>query len=65
MIELVHPLFKVDDCLIPMEVDTGASMSLMSEHTFRRLWPRRSLVTTGVTLVLTQKNLSQSKESVM
>ena len=41
---------KVDDCLIPMEVDTGASMSLMSEHTFRRLWPRRSLVTTGVTL---------------
>lgn len=34
---------KVDDCLITMEVNTGASLSLMAEATFRRLWPSRSL----------------------
>ena len=30
---------KVDDCLISMEVDTGASLSLMSYSTFNGLWP--------------------------
>ena len=40
----------VDDCLISMEVDTGASMSLMSDATFNKLWPGRSLSTTSVRL---------------
>ena len=30
----------VDDCLVNMEVDTGASMSIMAETTYRRLWPQ-------------------------
>ena len=33
-----------------MEVDTGASMSIMSESTFKELWPGRSLHTTDVRL---------------
>ena len=41
---------KVDDCLINMEVDTGASLSLMSNSTFQGLWPGRSLDTTQVRL---------------
>ena len=41
---------KVDDCLIPMEVDTGASVSLMSHATFTGLWPGRSLESTSVRL---------------
>ena len=49
---------KVDDCLISMEVDTGASMSLMSETTFKSLWPGRSLQSTEVRLC------SYSKESI-
>ena len=40
----------VDDCLIKMEVDTGASVSLMSETLFTELWPGRSLESTGVRL---------------
>ena len=32
----------MDDCIIPIEVDTGASMSLMSESIFGMLWPGRS-----------------------
>ena len=34
---------KLDDCLVGMEVDTGASNSLMSERTFNKLWPGRTL----------------------
>ena len=30
---------KLDDCLVAMEVDTGASVSIMSEATFGELWP--------------------------
>lgn len=33
-----------------MEVDAGASMSLMSEFNYRRLWPRRSLSPSEVRL---------------
>ena len=40
----------VDDCLITMEVDTGASMSIMAENTFNKLWPRRGLDSTNVKL---------------
>lgn len=41
---------QVDDCIIPMEGDTGAAMSLMSESTFGRLWPGRDLSSTDVRL---------------
>ena len=34
---------KFDECLVVMEVDTGASMSLISETTFRGLWSGRVL----------------------
>ena len=40
----------VDDCLVSMEVDTGASMSIMGETTFNKLWPGRGLDITDVTL---------------
>ena len=39
---------QLDDCQISMEIDTGAAVSLMSEKSFRHLWPRRSLTTTEV-----------------
>ena len=38
------------NCSVPMEVDTGASMSIMSEATYYKLWPRRSLSTTHIRL---------------
>ena len=41
---------RVDDCLINIELDTGASMSIMSEHTFKGLWPGRSVLSTDVRL---------------
>ena len=34
---------KLDDCLVAMEVDTGASVSIMSKATFGELWPGRIL----------------------
>ena len=40
----------VDDCLISMEVDTGAALSLVSESTFRKLWPGKRLLTSRVRL---------------
>lgn len=50
----VHPPIqvkvKVDDCLITMGVDTGAAASLMSETTFKALWPKRGWHTTDVRL---------------
>ncbi len=33
-----------------MEIDTGASLSVMSEQEFRNLWPERPLVAIDVTL---------------
>ncbi len=48
------PAIKVqvdlDDCIVPMEVDTGASVSIMAEATYRKLWPRRSLGTSKARL---------------
>ena len=41
---------NIDGCLISMEVDTGASTSVMSETQFRELWPGRSLESTKVRL---------------
>lgn len=34
---------EVDKISIPMEVDTGASVAIMSENAYHKLWPRRSL----------------------
>ena len=34
---------QVDGVPIQMEIDTGSSLSLISESTFRRLWPNRTL----------------------
>ena len=34
---------KLDDCVVNMEVDTGAAMSPMSQTTFQGLWPGRGL----------------------
>ena len=39
------------NCSVPMEVDTGASMSIMSEATYYKLWPRRSQSTTHIRLL--------------
>ena len=39
----IHVQVKVDDCVVNMEVDTGAAMSLMSQTTFQGLWPGRDL----------------------
>ena len=41
---------KVDDCIVPMEVDTGASLSLMSHSKIQELWSGRSLLPTKVRL---------------
>ena len=49
---------EVDNCLVTMEIDTGASMTLMSENIFNRLWPGRSLSTTKIRLC------SYSKEPI-
>ena len=49
---------KVDNCPITMEVDTGASLSLMSYNTFGGVWPGRSLESTDVRL------LTYSKEPI-
>ena len=32
-----------------MEVDTGASVSIMSQNTYHKLWPRRGLSTSAIT----------------
>ena len=34
----------VDGCEVPMEIDTGASKSIISESMFRSIWPKRKLV---------------------
>ena len=41
---------RLDECLVSMEVDTGAALSLISEATYQRLWPRRELRTSQVRL---------------
>ena len=41
---------KLDDRTVDMEVDCGASLSLMAESTFNRLWPGRSLLPSSVRL---------------
>ena len=41
---------QVDECKIPMEIDTGASLSIMSEVTYRKIWPTRELEVSDVKL---------------
>lgn len=41
---------KLDGCLVDMEVNTGASLPLMSESTFNRIWPGRRLEPSRVQL---------------
>jgi len=41
---------EVDGQQLSMEVDTGASLSLVSETNFRKLWPSRPLQPTAVQL---------------
>ena len=41
---------ELDGHRICMEIDTGASLSLVSEATFKRLWPGRSLQPSTVRL---------------
>ncbi len=33
----------LDDCSLPMEIDTGASRSIMSQPQFKKLWPNKIL----------------------
>lgn len=48
----------LDDSLVAMEVDTGASVFLMSIKVFRELWPWRSLSPTKVRLCNYNKTYS-------
>ena len=48
--DLLKIEFKLDGCSICMEIDTGATMSVMSETTFNQLWPGRCLFATDVRL---------------
>ena len=41
---------EVDKISIPMEVDTGASVSVMSENVYHQLWPTRGLNTITISL---------------
>ena len=41
---------KLDKCLVGMEVDTGAAVSIMPEITFRQLWPNRELLPSQIHL---------------
>ena len=41
---------KLDKCLVGMEVDTGAAVSIMPETTFRQLWPNRELLPSQIRL---------------
>ena len=48
---------EVEKVSIPMEVDTGASVSIMSENRYHKFWPRRGLSTSAIRP--TQKSLLQ------
>ncbi len=40
----------VDKCDVQMEIDTGASRSIMCESIFRSIWPKRKLQASSVKL---------------
>ena len=41
---------QIDECKIPMEIDTGASVSIMSEGAHQRLWPTKQLDVSDIKL---------------
>ena len=41
---------KIEGKSVLMDIDTGASLSLVSEHTYQELWPTVRLQETSVTL---------------
>lgn len=48
-----HPLtvsVTLDSQQLPMEIDTGASLSVMSLSTFKKHWPERQLLESNVIL---------------
>ena len=48
-----HPIkvhVEVEKISIPMELDTGASVSIMSENRYHKFWPRRGLSTSAIRL---------------
>ena len=51
----------IDNCSLPMELDTGASRSVISENKFGQLWPDRKLESSTVRL----QTYSQEPLSVM
>ena len=51
----------IDNCSLPMELDTGASRSVISENKFGKLWPDRKLESSTVRL----QTYSQEPLSVM
>ena len=40
----------IDDCSVPMEIDTGAAVSLMAEAMYHKLWPGRGLSASNIRL---------------
>ena len=40
----------IDDCFVPMEIDTGAAVSLMAEAMYHQLWPWRGLSASNIRL---------------
>ena len=48
---------KLNDCVLNMEVDTGAAMSLMSQSIFQGMWPGRDLQLSKVRLRAYTKEL--------
>ena len=51
----------IDNCSLPMELDMGASRSVISENKFRQLWPDRKLESSTVRL----QKYSQEPLSIM
>ena len=41
---------EINCCNVPIEVDTGASVSIMLENLYHKLWPRRGLKQTAIKL---------------
>lgn len=44
----IEIMVKVEGRNIPMEVDTGAALTLVSESTFKEQWPNRKLTESRV-----------------
>jgi len=41
---------QIDECDVPMEIDTGASVSIMSEGTHQNIWPSKELGVSDIKL---------------